>query len=48
MQVQVVDVPGHQRLRLSLLAHLVGATGIAFVLDATAGAKSIKQASVRD
>jgi signal recognition particle receptor subunit beta len=43
--LQVVDFPGHERLRASMLQHVKGAKGVVFVLDATA-TKSIKQAAL--
>ena len=41
---QLVDFPGHERLRHSLLEHLKGARGLVLVVDAS-GSKQIKDAS---
>lgn len=43
--VQVVDFPGHERLQASMLQHVKGAKGVAFVLDSSA-TKAIKQAAL--
>ena len=44
-KIQLVDLPGHERMRASALQHCKGAKGLVFVVDSTS-AKSIKQASL--
>ena len=43
-RVQVVDVPGHERLRVSLLQHVKSARGVVLVVDPS-GIKAIKAAA---
>eukprot|EP00613_Pedinella_sp_CCMP2098_P071614 CAMPEP_0171913926 /NCGR_PEP_ID=MMETSP0993-20121228/12176_1 /TAXON_ID=483369 /ORGANISM="non described non described, Strain CCMP2098" /LENGTH=286 /DNA_ID=CAMNT_0012548107 /DNA_START=28 /DNA_END=888 /DNA_ORIENTATION=- len=43
-KIQVVDFPGHERLRASMLQHVKSAKGVVFVLDATS-VRAIKQAA---